>query len=132
MTDLDALTALSPEERLARYEELRRLIAPLEAEKDALNVLIKEDLRSGEALACAGVRAVLKTSHSTTYPLEAFVSQFGAEQALAVADINPKKVQALVKDRQLNAAEVKAVALTVPRSTALVIELLDKETERVA
>lgn len=132
MIDLDALKALSSEERLARYEELRCLLAPLEAEKDALNALIKEDLQSGTEVRNASVHAVLKTSNSTTYPLQAFVAQFGAERALEVATIDPKKVQALVKGRQLNADEVKEVALVVPRSTALVIELLDKAAGRAA
>lgn len=132
MTDLDALKALTPQERLARYEELRRLIAPLEAEKDALNALLKEDLQAGAEVSSGGVRAVLKTSNSTTYPLDAFVTQFGAERALAVASIDPKKVQALVKGRQLDAGEVREVAVIVPRSTALVIEPLDKSAGRAA
>ncbi|MBZ9715839.1 hypothetical protein [Deinococcus multiflagellatus] len=132
MLDLAALSALTPEERLVRYQELRALIAPLEAEKDALNALIKADLQGGLTVQSAGLRAVLKTSHSTVYPLESFVEQFGADQALAVATIDAKKVQNLIKTKVLHAGEVKEVAVTVPRSTALVIELVDKGEGRAA
>ncbi|GGB79311.1 hypothetical protein [Deinococcus soli (ex Cha et al. 2016)] len=122
MIDLDALTALTPQQRLARYQVLRELLAPLEAEKDALNALIKADLQAGETVETAELRAVLKTSHSTTYPIEAFVAAFGPDQALAVASIDAKKVQARVKQRELAAGEVKEIAVVTPRSTALVIE----------
>lgn len=132
MIDIDALKALTPAERLARYQELRTLIAPLEAEKDALNALIKDDLQTGADVQTAEVRAVLKTSNSTTYPLEAFVAQFGPEQALAAASIDPKKVQALVKGRRLDASELQEIAVVVPRSTALVIEALDRAAGRAA
>ncbi|WP_425146391.1 hypothetical protein [Deinococcus sp.] len=102
-------------ELFERYTVLRDTIQGLEAEREALGLVIKAALLAGVSVEGELYRAVLKRSRRIEYPLARFREVFGDAAALEVASIDKKKAEALAKagdldsDRLRELAEVKEI-----------------------
>ena len=93
-----------------RYSVLRDTIQGLEAEREALGVVIKAALLAGGQAENDVYRAVLKRSKRVEYPLERFREVFGDVAALEVATVDKKKAEALAKSGDLDADQLRELA----------------------
>lgn len=107
-------------ELLERYATLRDTILGLETEKTELGEIIKAALLRGEQAETDLYRSSIKVQRRLEYPLERFREVFGDAATLEVASIDKKKAEALAKAGDIDAGQLRELAL-VKEIQALVL-----------
>jgi hypothetical protein len=98
-------------ELLERYATLRDTILGLEAEKTELGEVIKAALLRGEQAETDLYRSSMKIQRRLEYPLSRFREVFGDAATLEVASIDKKKAEALAKAGDIDAEQLREIAL---------------------
>ncbi|MBZ9750495.1 hypothetical protein K7W42_06430 [Deinococcus sp. HMF7604] len=118
---LDPTAEPTISELLERYATLRDTLLGLEAERDALGTQLKAALNAGAHAETDLYRAALKVTRRVEYPLDRFREVFGDVAALEVATIDRKKADALAGAGDLDADQLRDLAV-VKETQALVLQ----------
>ncbi|MVN88421.1 hypothetical protein GO986_16885 [Deinococcus sp. HMF7620] len=118
---LDPTAEPTISELLERYATLRDTLLGLEAEREALGAQLKAALNAGAHAETDLYRAALKVTRRVEYPLDRFREVFGDAAALEVATIDRKKADALAGAGDLNADQLRDLAV-VKETQALVLQ----------
>lgn len=111
MTDLPAV--------LHEHASICNAIADLEERRTQLAEILKTALGAGHRVRSGALRAELRASTTTEYPLDRFREVFGDAAALEVTVIDRKKAETLATGGDLDAARLQALTVTRPRSVSL-------------